>query len=853
LDPGETPLTFLFTDIVGSTRLWQRHGSDMPAALEFHDGVVKKAVDVHRGRVFAGGGDGFGAVFSATNLAVEAALSIQSSLEALGVGGESLRVRMGIHTGVALERDDDYYGLAVNRAARLATAANGGQVLVSGAAAQHLDGHEVLLLGRYRLPDLFEPMEIHQVGPGEFPPIRALDSERHNLPERYTSLVGRDALVDDMMAELETKRLVTLVGPGGIGKTSVALECGARMSAQSDEPRLEVWLAELETLVTGADVEAMVANLFGTEAADGWRRTAARRNALLILDNAEHLIDAVAETVAGLLRAGPELRILVTSREPLQIPGERVLEVGPLSIAGDGLHLFLERAGGSSAIGSLAPQLVAATDGIPLALELVASHVGRIPAEALLGSLHDHGIGSLMVRGVADRHRTTIAAIRWSYDLLAPDEQRAFRATAAFSTDFSVDAAAQAGHVQHHTILGLVERSLIHRSGDRFRLLAPIKEFALARLNEASEFDEVRDRMADFIIREVVAIADRLAPRNGEGWETETTADRDDIVKAAEWLIGQGDIDRLSQLYLAFPGQWGLHRRELSRALTSLDRGLPLIWEEPVALRWTLYRHAWCTDLSSREPDAILIVEQLVPHAIEAGDEYLIAACDALKLKILSVDPAVDPSGLERLQESAYGYAKATEWWEPGSILFSRGVHALTRGDFATARKLIKEADGGHAESGHNRAVTALLLAACDRMLGEADEAIMHLNSIEDVPEHLRSDFEQERAHSLIELGHLEEALASVRRLAALDVERSGQETSEPLCAAADYFRAMGHHRVAVQMLSNMLGDREPESSVQRRVFEEGSNALGDQFEAAWTSGRQMRPADLHALLREER
>ena len=853
LDRSNTPLTFLFTDIVGSTRMWQRHSSDMPAALEIHDGVVKRVVDSHRGHVFAGGGDGFGAVFSDPTQAIAAAVDIQFSLSDLEVGGESIQVRMGIHTGLAQERDNDYFGLAVNRAARLAAASHGRQILVSGATAQHLPTETTIMaLGRFRLADLLEPMDIHQVGSARFPPIRALDSDRHNLPERYTSLVGRESLIGEVIEELERHRLVTLVGPGGIGKTTVASECGARLSAMSDEPRLEVWLARLDDLATSDDLDALIASLFGVGAVDGWRRTVAGRKAVLILDNAEHIIDEVAEVTAGLLKAGSGLRILVTSREPLQIPGERVIDVPPLPIDGDAFQLFLERAGEGHAADSVMSELVAATDGIPLALELVAAHIGRVPAEAVLESLRDHGIGSLKVRGVADRHRTTIDAIGWSYDILTSAEQRAFRAAAVFSTDFSVDGAALVGEVAHHIILGLVERSLIHRSGNRLRLLAPIKEFAQQRLHEANEVTEARDRLVELIVNEVVALSDRLKPRDGEGWERETTVDREDILKTAVWLIDNRDVDRLAQLYLAFPGQFGVHRRQLHRAMVSLDRGLSLFWKTPAAHRWCLYRHAWCLDLIAREREALPIVERLVPHAIETGDEYLIAACDALKLKILSIDPAIEPTELEVLQESAYRYAPVTEWWEPGLTLFQRGVHALNRGDFETAKRLIELSDGGPSESTYNRAITALLLSECDRMLGASDQALDLLDSVADVPDGLRFDFEQHRAHALIELGQLDEALVSIQRLVSLDVELSAEETSEPLCAAADYFRARGDHQVAVQMMANMLDDREPWAPVHRRVIEEGSIALGATFDAVWARGRQMTPASLHALVREE-
>ncbi len=848
----DTPLTFLFTDVVGSTSMWQRHGDRMHTALERHDKIIKDQAEAEHGYVFAGGGDGFGVVFPDPRTAVSAALSIQDALSDLTVGDDLLAVRMGIHTGIAQARDDDYFGLAVNRAARLASAAHGGQILVSSAAAAHLDPAATRLLGSYRLPDLLEPMEIHQVGDREFPPVRALDPERHNLPERYTSLVGREQLLDDLMGILHSHRLVTLVGPGGIGKTSMAVSCGARLSAASAEADREVWLAELDQLVSGGDVVPLVTSLFGLDPSHGWERKVGARNAVLILDNAEHLIDDVAHTVAGVLRAGKRLRILTTSREPLQIPGERVIEVPPLGLDTEAVQLLMERSGERHTPESLVTELVASTDGVPLALELVASHVGRVPPEALVESLRDHGIASLSARGVANRHRTTSDALAWSYDLLSPEEQRAFRALGVFSRAFTLQAASTVGEVPAHTILSLAERSLIHRVEDRFRLLAPIKEFALDRLTLAEEFEAARDRRTDFVLDEIADIAGRLAPRDGAGWEKETSVAREDILETAKALVDAEDLERLEKLYLALPGQWGVHQHQLRKALDILDRALPLLWNEAANHRWSIFRHAWCLDQCGREPDALPIVERLRHEAATVGDGYLAAACDALELRIVSVDPRVEPSELERLQAAAEEYSKQTEWWEPEGMLFGRGAHAAAREDFATATRLLEEVTRRLSPSSHNYAVGALNLAECDRMLGDPERALERLDSIEGIRGSLVFGFETQRAHSLIELNRLDEAYETVMRLVDLDIKHSGQETSDPFCAAADYLRAVGDHQAATQLLANMLGDQEPWSYEQRRVISEGRAALGESFDTVWARGRHLSPASLHALLREE-
>jgi predicted ATPase/class 3 adenylate cyclase len=845
----DTPLTFLFTDIVGSTRMWQRNREGMQQALEIHDQAVRDQVGLHGGQIFAGGGDGFGLVFSNPSAAVEVALGIQTALADLTAGGEPLRIRMGIHTGIAQQRDDDYFGLAVNRAARLTSAANGGQVLVSAASIGQLESLPTTLLGTYRLPDLLEPMEIHQLGSEGFPPIRALDPERHNLPERYTSLIGREGLVDDLLATLRDHRLVTLIGPGGIGKTSVAVDCGARLASISADS--EVWFAELDQLVSNTDVEPMVASLFGLVGEDGWQRNAARRPALLILDNAEHLIDDVAATAAGLLRSGPAIRILATSREPLQIPGERVVDVPPLSLDGEATHLLIERSG-AQVPESLITDLVNSTDGVPLALELVASHISLVPAESLIESLRDHGISSLSARGVVDRHRTTSNAIQWSYDLLTPDEQRTFRALTVFARAFSLQAAATVGGAPTHSVISLVERSLVHRVGDRFRLLAPIKEFAHHRLDEAGEMDSVIDRKVDFVISEIAEIAERLGPRDGEAWEQETTVDREDILEAATWLIDRQDLGRLEMLYRGLPGQWGLHRHQLNRGMETLDRALPLMLENAGDHRWALFRHAWCLDLCSREPDAEPIVERLIAEADAVDDEYLKAACHALQFRILSIDPAVEPVELERLQALANVFGERSDWWEPDGFLFGRGQHASSRGDYRLAKELIEASNTGQAKSEFNRTLYLMELAECNRMLGNARQALEQLEAIVDPIPALRFSIEQRRAHTLIALGRLADAYESVMRLIALDIEDAGEETTDPFCAGSDYLRAIGDHQAAALMLSNMLNDREPWDPVHRRIMEECRGALGADFDAVWERGRRMTPSSLHALLREQ-
>ncbi len=353
-------VSFLFTDVEGSTQLWEQHPREMAAAMARHDQIVRSAVAEHRGHVFSTSGDGFGAAFWTPREALEAAIGVQNVL-----AGEpwpaplTVAVRMAIHTGSANERDGDYFGPTVNR--RPADGrSHGGQILLSGITAQLVNHDDLVDLGEKRLKDLAAPERVFQAGQRSFPPLRSLDTFGHNLPTRLTSLIGREADTAAVLAAMGDSRLVTLIGTGGVGKTRLGLQVAAESLDRFDGG---VWWVELATVSEPESLPGAVLDAIGLLALPGRRPVhvvgdhVGDRATLLVLDNCEHVIAAAAAFVDEVLSTLPAVSVLATSREPLSVPGETVWRVPSLDVpdqsrrqtvdsigCADAARLFLDRA-----------------------------------------------------------------------------------------------------------------------------------------------------------------------------------------------------------------------------------------------------------------------------------------------------------------------------------------------------------------------------------------------------------------------------------------------------------------------------------------------------------------------------
>jgi hypothetical protein len=419
-------VTFLFTDIEGSTRRWEADADTMRAAVELHNQVLRKTVEAHQGQVFNYTGDGMGAVFSSPRSAVDAAVAAQLALE--------LPVRMGIATGEAELRGADYFGTVLNRTARVMAAGHGGQILLDGTTASLLSGVDLISLGPRRLRDIAKPVDVFQVQAvglrTDFPPLKTVDPTRGNLRPRNTTFIGREAELIELSEVLKAHQLVTLTGVGGVGKTRLALEIGARLA---DNFRDGVWVTELAAVGDPAAVPDAVAAVMGItqqpgmNIADSVAAALEGRSRLLIFDNCEHVLDAAADIIEAILARSDTVKILCTSREGLRIEDEQLWPVPSLD-ATSGLDssaasLFFDRAQSTARDISLTPhsavvEICQRLDGIPLAIELAASRLLSMSVTDVRDHLDDRFrllVGSR--RGV-ERHQTLHHAVQWSYDYL---------------------------------------------------------------------------------------------------------------------------------------------------------------------------------------------------------------------------------------------------------------------------------------------------------------------------------------------------------------------------------------------------------------------------------------------------
>ena len=453
-------VTFLFVDIEGSTPLWDAHPEAMQAAVARHDEIVASAIAQHGGFVFSIGGDGFGVAFQSPMQAVRAAVDAQRSMQTEPWPDTvMLRVRMGAHTGEAQERDGNYFGSAVNRAARVASAGHGGQILLSRATVEVLgpqNGIDYVDLGIHRLKGLSEATHLFGLRADgmswvDLPPV-TMDSVSGNVPRTLTEFVGSKADVLEKAEEISRWPLVTLIGPGGIGKTRTAMEIGA--VARTSYPD-GAWFVDLAPISERAAVGAAVASTLAirqhagqstTESIVDWLRS---RRLLLILDNCEHLIAPVGELVVAVMGRCPGTTILATSREPLGVSGERVRSIASLDPLSDAATLFCLRAAAADA--SFEPDdldrstieaICGRLDGLPLAIELSAARVRSLTPHDILERLDDRFrlLKSLGSEG-RGHHQTLRATVDWSYHLLSDEERRLFDRLSVFAGGFDIDAA----------------------------------------------------------------------------------------------------------------------------------------------------------------------------------------------------------------------------------------------------------------------------------------------------------------------------------------------------------------------------------------------------------------------------
>ncbi|HEX9415420.1 MAG TPA: adenylate/guanylate cyclase domain-containing protein [Gaiellaceae bacterium] len=613
-------VTFVFTDVEGSTRLLQELGAERYAeALAAHRRILREAFAGHRGVEVDTQGDSFFVAFPTAPAALDAAAQ---ALEELRSG--PIRVRIGIHTGTPLLTEEGYVGADVHRAARIAAAGHGGQVLVSASTASLLEPSNTVLLdlGEHRLKDLSAPERIYQLGGGEFSPLKSL--YRTNLPIPATPFLGREQELRDVLGLLseEDVRLLTLTGPGGMGKTRLGLQVAAEAAERFPEGVFWVPLAPLRDpeLVLEAAGQALGVS-------DGFADHVADKSVLLLLDNFEHVVEA-AGALSEVLSACPNLQLIVTSRELLQVPGEQVYPVPPLEHE-DGEALFLARARAARPdfeAGEAVSELCDRLENLPLALELAAARVRVLSPEQLLERLAGRLDLLKAGRGVDPRQQTLRATIEWSYDLLDEDEQRLFARLAVFRGGCTLEAAEAVCEAELDTLESLVDKSLVRvRDGNRFWMLETIREFAAERLEQSGEADALRGRHAEH----VVALAEEAEPSvlgvSPEEWLDRLEREHDNIRAALDQLESSGDTELALRLGGAIWEFWCL-RNHFSEGWRRLERLLELDQRATLPRAKALTGSAHLAPQAGADPALFMQrAEEAVELHREMGDPWGIA------------------------------------------------------------------------------------------------------------------------------------------------------------------------------------------------------------------------------------
>src|SRR5215203_4806389 len=619
-------VTFLFTDIEGSTKLWERSPQAMQRALARHDQILRDAVEQRGGYVFKTIGDAFCCAFRTAPDALETSLFAQRTLlseEGWPEETGPLRVRMALHAGSTEERDCDYFGPPVDRVARLLSAAHGAQVLLSLTAQELVRdqlpaGAAVMNLGEHRLKDLFRPERVFQlVAPGlpsEFPPLRTLESHPNNLPLQPTPLVGREREVEEISERLRSEQvhLLTLTGPGGTGKTRLALQAAADLLEEFEDG---VFFVALATITDPELVPSTIAGPLGVKESaeqpllETLKSFLQQKHLLLLLDNFEQVLEA-APLVGELVAADPKLKILATSRIPLRLYGEQEYMVPPLALPDprvlpplevlaqyEAVRLFVERARAvkpdfevTNESAPAVAEICARLDGLPLAIELAAARTKLLPPQALLSRLSNRlQLLKGGARNLPARQQTLRGTISWSYNLLNEEEKTLFWRLSVFSGGSTLEAIEEICDPEGDIdvlegVDSLVEKSLLRQEegvGEepRFVMLETVHEYAREKLEESGEAEKIKRAHAEhFLAMAEEANAELRGPEAAKGLER-LEVEHDNMRAALSWAIGRQKVElglRLAGALWRFwsvRGHYGEGRRWLEGALVAGGRG----------------------------------------------------------------------------------------------------------------------------------------------------------------------------------------------------------------------------------------------------------------------------------------
>jgi predicted ATPase/class 3 adenylate cyclase len=837
-------VTLLFTDIEGSTVLAERLGDRWPGVLGEHNRIIREAFAAHGGIELGAEGD---ALFVAFTSAVEAAAAAAAAQRALAEHGwpadGSIRVRMGLHTGEPTATTDGYVGLDMHRAARVAGAAHGAQVLLSQTTRdllpETLAGLTFRDLGDHRLKDLTGPQRLHQLCieglSADFPPPRTLEGRVTNLPAQPTPLVGRDRELEAVRALLlaEDTRVVTLTGPGGTGKTRLALQVAADTVDEFPDGVYGVLLAP----VTDPEVVPLeLARVLGIDETptqpivEALKAGLAGRRTLILFDNFEH-VGAAASVLADLLTACPRLKLLVTSREPLRIAAERQYPVPPLPVA-DAVMLFLERARAvrpdfelTDETAPIVAEICERLDGLPLAVELAAAWSKVLPPAALLRRLERRlELPASRIADVPTRQSTLREAIAWSYDLLSDEERRLHARLSVFMGGCTVEGAERVADPDGELgidvlegIASLVDRSLLRESGDyedepRFAMLATIREYAREHLRETGEEDEVLRRHALEFAR--FAEEAEVGLRTGDQllWFSRLENDHDNLRAALDSSAANGDEETALRLGGALGWFWYAHGHALEGCARLIDL-LGRTQNVPEELRArSMYALGVLLDQRGEPERAAELVERsLAVFREHREQERLARALNSLgTIKRSLGDPE---SARSLLEESIRVRRELGDEAGTAGALSNLGVVAFEQGDLDGAETRFTET------------------LALDRVHGNEWGAAVTLDNLAAVALE-RGDYD--RGGELIR-----DTLVAAKRLADRELIAFGLEKAAVLAAAKGNAARAGRLAGAADGLRESAGFER--SRFDREWLERHLSAVaGEEFEAGRVAGRAL-------------